>query len=255
MTVALIYHDIAPRQARDEVGFPGRLADRYKLDPDLFERHLAAIDRTGVEVGLVSGVARPGAALTFDDGGKSALLAAEALERRGWRGHFFITTGRLGTRGFLEQEEVLELAGRGHRVGSHSHSHPTYMGKLNEREIAEEWQRSRAILADVLDSPPTSASVPGGFLSRAVIEQAARAGFELLFTSEPITRMHLEQGLLVAGRHTIRASTRPGRVAAYVRRSRSARASSWLEWNLKATAKRLSPAVYETFRRVRAGGD
>jgi peptidoglycan/xylan/chitin deacetylase (PgdA/CDA1 family) len=253
MTAALIYHDITSPEAPDEVGFPGSLAARYKLDLDRFERHLDAIQRAGIDVGLVApGRARPGAALTFDDGGKSALVAAEALERRGWRGHFFITTARLGTPGFVDPEDVLELVRGGHSVGSHSHSHPTFMGRLSPAEIADEWERSRAILAELLGSPPATASVPGGFLSRSVVEEAERAGYELLFTSEPVTRTRREGGLLVLGRYTIWASTEPRQAAAYVRGSLPVRARLWLEWNAKGIAKRLSPSVYQRLRRIRA---
>src|SRR4051794_14113736 len=178
MTVALIYHDVVTSARQDECGFPGPVAARYKLDPARFESHLDAIAATGVRVGLIED--GPQAALTFDDGGASALHAAAALEARGWRGHFFITTGRIGSPGFLTAEQVLELAARGHIVGSHSHSHPTYMGKLTATELASEWPSSRDALSAILGSPPATAAVPGGFLSGDVIAQAARAGYRLL---------------------------------------------------------------------------
>ena len=38
-----MYHDIAPYQRRDTVGFPGPLAGRYKLEPDTFAKHLDAL--------------------------------------------------------------------------------------------------------------------------------------------------------------------------------------------------------------------
>jgi peptidoglycan/xylan/chitin deacetylase (PgdA/CDA1 family) len=147
LTFALIYHDIAAPAERDSVGFPGPVAGRYKLAPDHFAAHLDALPDVSLwEPGRDGG----GAALTFDDGGASALHAAEALERRGWRGHFFITTGRIGTNGFLDAGGVRELAARGHAVGGHSHTHPTYMGKLSRSEQLDEWRRSRDALADLL---------------------------------------------------------------------------------------------------------
>ena len=47
MTPALIYHDVAEPADADGVGFPGRLAGRYKHTPERFERHLDAIAATG----------------------------------------------------------------------------------------------------------------------------------------------------------------------------------------------------------------
>jgi len=246
VTVALIYHDVAVADELDRYGFGGPAAARYKLDPDHFEAHLDAIAATGVTVGLVQRHAA--AALTFDDGGASALRCAEAVERRGWRGHFFITTGRIGTPGFLAAEEVRELARRGHAVGSHSHSHPTYMGALDGNQLAEEWCRSREVLADIIGHPPDVAAVPGGFMSPEVIAEAARAGYRLLMTSRPSSRPRRYQGLLVHGRFTIWSTTTPARVAAYVRGDRLAQVSLWLAWQAKTAPKQLSPRAYEALR-------
>jgi peptidoglycan/xylan/chitin deacetylase (PgdA/CDA1 family) len=253
VTIALIYHDVAAADELERCGFPGAAAARYKLDPDRFEAHLDAIAATGVPVGLIQHGA--GAALTFDDGGASALRIAEAIERRGWRGHFFITTGRIGTPGFLTAEQVRELASRGHCVGSHSHSHPTYMGALGSDQLADEWGASRDVLHEILGNPPDIAAVPGGFLSADVIATAARAGYEILLTSQPSSRSARHHGMLVQGRFTIWSVTAPDRAAAYVRGDRRARLSLWLAWQAKMTPKRLSPRGYEALRQAwaRAG--
>jgi peptidoglycan/xylan/chitin deacetylase (PgdA/CDA1 family) len=250
-----MYHDVATPAEREHVGFAGALAARYKLAPAAFEAHLDAVAATGLRVGTVApGAATPDVALTFDDGGESASAVADLLERRGWRGQFFVTSSRIGARGFLTAAQVCELAARGHAIGSHSHTHPTYMGRLGKAELAEEWRRSRAVLGDVLGSPPRTASIPGGYLSRAVVATAAATGYELLFTSEPTTRVLLEQGLTVRGRYTIWAST-PARTAArYATGSPFACGRLWLEWNAKKLAKRVSPDAYQALRHVRARG-
>jgi peptidoglycan/xylan/chitin deacetylase (PgdA/CDA1 family) len=251
LTFALIYHDVAPRDARDSVGFPGPVSGRYKLDPDDFERHLDAVGASGVKVGLFPG--GDGAAFTFDDGGGSALHLADALERRGWRGHFFITTGWLGTAGFLDADGVRELARRGHSVGGHSHSHPTYFGRLPRADQLDEWRRSRRALEEILGEPPAGASVPGGFFTREVAETAAEAGYAWLMTSEPEARIRTIAGIPVQGRYTIWASTPASTAAAYARGAMLQRARLWAEWNAKQRAKRLSPRAFEWLRRLRAG--
>jgi peptidoglycan/xylan/chitin deacetylase (PgdA/CDA1 family) len=247
-----MYHDIATPAERERVGFPGALAARYKLEPAVFEAHLDALAATGLRVGVAEpGKPTPDVALTFDDGGASASLAAELLERRGWRGQFFVTSSRIDSPGFLSSERMRELAARGHAIGSHSHTHPTYMGRLSESELLDEWVRSRAAIGEVLGEPPLTASVPGGYLSGAVIATAAAAGYELLFTSEPTTRVSGD-GLTVRGRYTVWAST-PARVAAaYAKGSPLAHGRLWLEWNAKKLAKRVSPDVYQALRKVRA---
>ncbi len=252
----LMYHDIAPRDQRDGAGFPGPLAARYKLEPEAFEAHLDALAATGLPVGTLAGAcaeagAAPAIALTFDDGGCSAPLAAEALERRGWRGQFFVTSSRIATPGFMTADQLRELSARGHVIGSHSHTHPTYMGRLTRAQLDEEWTRSRDLLAEALGETPRTASVPGGFLSPAVIAAAAAAGYELLFTSEPSARV-MRRGLEVRGRYTIWATTPPRMAAAYAEGDRLACGRLWLEWNAKKLAKRISPPVYQALRRVRA---
>jgi len=247
-----MYHDIASRAQREKVGFSGPLAARYKLEPDAFDAHLDALAATGLQVGtLEPDGSPPQVLLSFDDGGSSALLAAEALERYGWRGQFFVTTARIGMPGFLSHEDVRALAERGHVIGSHSHTHPTYMGHLSKPDLDLEWCRSRALLGEILGATPRTASVPGGYLSTEVVAAAAAADYELLFTSEPTARVQ-HGTITVRGRYTIWAST-PARVAAaYARGDRFACTRLWLEWNAKKLAKRTSPRVYQALRGVRA---
>lgn len=251
MTCALIYHDVTPVGQESHYGFPGVVADRYKMTIPDFEKHMSAIASAGVSVGLVG--SNPAVSLTFDDGGASALAAAAALERRGWTAHFFITTSRVGTPGFLDADGVRELGARGHDVGSHSQSHPTYMGTLSREEIAREWRQSREVLREITGAPPRSAAVPGGFVARSVIEEAADAGYELLMTSTPTVRREYFGHMMVHGRYTIWARTSARRVGGYVRAEPWARLSMRLGWEAKSASKRLSPDRYEALRRLALG--
>jgi peptidoglycan/xylan/chitin deacetylase (PgdA/CDA1 family) len=249
LTYVLLYHDIAAPRERDAVGFPGVAAARYKLDPSLFEAHLDAIEETGVEIGLIDPDApRPAAALSFDDTGASALLVADRVEQRGWRAHFFVPTAQVGAPGFLGPEALRELAERGHALGSHSHTHPAYMRRLPRAEILDEWRRSGDALAELLGDQPATASVPGGSLSRSVVECAAEAGYRVLMTSEPTSRISLHNGLRCFGRYGIWATTPASRAAAYVRGAPLPRARLWLTWNAKKLAKAANPALYERLR-------
>lgn len=246
MTCALIYHDIALPGEEDRYGFPGATARRYKLDRGRFTAHLDAIAAAGTDVGLLW--EGPQTALTFDDGGASMPLVAEALGQRGWRGHFFITTGMIGTRGFMTRAEIAALVDQGHDVGSHSHSHPTYMAALRRTEIEAEWRRSREVLEEITGAAPLTAAVPGGFVSATVVAEAAQAGYRLLMTSLPSCRSHWQDGMQIHGRHTIWADTSAARAVAYARGDRLARASLWLGAQAKSAPKHLSPRAYELVR-------
>jgi peptidoglycan/xylan/chitin deacetylase (PgdA/CDA1 family) len=191
------------------------------------------------------------AALTFDDGGSASMVAAEELERRGWHGHFFVTTGRIGTPEFLGEDELRELAARGHVIGSHSHSHPDQMGDLDPEHVLEEWSHSRDELERILGAPPRIASVPGGHLSEAVLGAAARAGYRLLLTSEPSARLRRTGDLTVLGRYAVLSSTSAGRVTGFARGAVWSCAPQLASWRVKSFVKRRSPAAFDAARRVR----
>src|ERR1044071_4176434 len=101
-----MYHDIVERGADNASGFPGRDAALYKLERAAFVQHLRAVaeaarDSVSTVFDLApdtaNGARRAPVLITFDDGGESAhAVAAPLLEEFGWRGHFFVTAGRVG---------------------------------------------------------------------------------------------------------------------------------------------------------------
>src|SRR5262245_20800636 len=134
-----MYHDVTPDGLEGSSGFPGGDAARYKLSRAQFAAHIDAIARR-VEVPV----------LTFDDGGASAEWIADILDRRQWRGQFFVTTGYLNRPGFLSISQLRALHARHHLIGSHSHSHPLRMASCSDDRLREEWRRSSSVLADAL---------------------------------------------------------------------------------------------------------
>jgi peptidoglycan/xylan/chitin deacetylase (PgdA/CDA1 family) len=247
---ALMYHDVVPAGAEDSSGFPGRDAALYKVTPEVFEAHIAAI-RDYLDSSALPASMAP--VITFDDGGVSAMVAADVLERHDFRGHFFITVNYLATPGFLAERDVRELRTRGHAVGSHSCSHPLRMGRCSWNQLREEWKRSRTTLADIVGENVPAASVPGGDFTPAVAEAAAAAGFTRLFTSEPVLASRFRHGLTIQGRFVIQKWTSPRRAAALA-------AGAWLpcalqvvEWNAKKIGKRLGGDRYLQLRKLIIG--
>ena len=251
----LEYHDVVEEGQEETSGFPGTAAASYKLSAAAFQAHLAAL--AGVPPTLrrsaldlpQAGAPAP-VLLTFDDGGESALtVIAPALEASGWRGHFFVTTGRVGTAGFLSEAGVRELASRGHGIGSHSESHPLRMASLGEADLGAEWQRSVARLSEILGAPVRIASVPGGGFSRQVAETAAAAGIRTLFTSEPEVGVRRIGETLVLGRFTLRRGDAAERAARFARGDRWLRWTEWTWWNGKKLAKAIAGPAYLGLRR------
>src|SRR5439155_10010305 len=120
------YHDITDTPYESGVQSPG--ASAYTLGRAAFRRHLDAFAGVSLRPELVTAIdpTAPGRhlVLTFDDGGKSALEVGDALARRGWRGHFFIITSRIGERTFLDAAGIRSLRRSGQIIRTHSRTHP-----------------------------------------------------------------------------------------------------------------------------------
>jgi peptidoglycan/xylan/chitin deacetylase (PgdA/CDA1 family) len=254
--LTLLFHDVVPEGRWSDSGFVSADADLYKLSCDQFRSHLECLRRnlpgkftTAPEV-LAGTVPGYPFLLSFDDGGVSAATyIADMLEEFGWRGHFLVTAGRVATPGFLQAAQMRALHARGHIIGSHSYSHPLLMAHCSNQQLRDEWQRSGAILGDILGSPITVASVPGGHYSRAIATAAASAGIRLLFNSEPTTRSHVVDGCLVLGRFCVKRSHSPEWSGRIVAGSLAPRLRETVLWNSKKVAKNLLGEVWLRGRR------
>jgi len=242
--VSLMYHDVVDASRYDASGFSGAAADAYKIEASLFREHLDAIAASAAPPAGILEAARAwtGARLflTFDDGGESAhSRVAELLEARGWRGHFFITTDRIGAPGFLGAAQIRELRRRGHVIGSHSRSHPMRISHLPAGRLREEWSGSVRRLADLLGEPVRTASVPGGFYAPVVAATAAESGIEILFTSQPTSRPASVAGCLVLGRYALLRGMPAARARAFAESRRLACWHQAVRWHSRQMLKSL----------------
>jgi peptidoglycan/xylan/chitin deacetylase (PgdA/CDA1 family) len=249
----LLYHDVVADGHWSASGFPGGDADIYKLDAGDFATHVERLHRSGLEATRVDAAAsgsRRRFVITFDDGGVSALTTiAPAIERFGWCGYFFMTTGWLGAPGFLDRDQLRELQARGHVIGSHSETHPLRMSSCSIRQLLGEWTTSLERLADVLGERPTVASIPGGAFSAAVAEAAGRAGIRMLFTSEPTARAWQVEDVTCLGRFTIWRGMHADKAVSLATGRSLDRLNQRIAWDAKKMAKMLLGSTYQRLRR------
>jgi len=181
------------------------------MTPEVFASQLDRIAMCGLAPEVIADInlEQPGRhiLLSFDDGGKGAVRAADELSSRGWKGHFFITTGLLGSRTFLDAQAARYLYSCGHVLGSHSHTHPDIFSALSFHQMTEEWRVSCDMLSNLVGGPCLTGSVPGGDVSRRVFESADRAGIQFLFTSAPVLVPKRMQGCWILGRVCSKADT------------------------------------------------
>lgn len=255
MTVVFMHHDVIDASKSPKSGFYGAGAEVYKVTLARFREEIAGL--AAAFPGKVPALeADAPFALTFDDGGVSATeVVAEVLAERGWKAHFFVTTGLLGMPGFVSASGLRALVAQGHTVGTHTVTHPHRLQALPYPHIVREWQDSRERLADLLGAPVACGSVPGGYCSRAVRKAAARAGLSLLFTSEPTTRCYKSDGVTVWGRFAVLGRD-PAESAVRIAQRSSARGVRALRWQALGVAKNALgpayPALREGLLRLRA---
>lgn len=251
---SILYHDIY-EVSPEESGFPGAAAAKYKLQSGQFARHLAEIGlrapgrAMSVETASAQAIERP-FFFTVDDGGVSNLEIADALEKKGWRGCFFVTTDRIDSPCFLSRQTLRVLAERGHTIGSHSATHPARISSLSDTDLLAEWSNSIAVLEAILGKAVRSGSVPGGYYTRRVGAAAESAGLEVLFTSEPTDATHRIGKCLVLGRYTVVQGMSPRHAGDLAAGTMRACMTQSLAWNAKKVLKVGAAPIWEGVRRL-----
>lgn len=240
LRICLMYHDIY-QQTPYESGFQQGSAFQYKIQAGIFEEHVKAVaeyckEHPHIEVEF-----------TFDDGGVSFLtLAAPILERYGLRGTFFISTAYLNTPQFLTTRQLDKLAKRGHRIGSHSHTHPM-LTDLTEQEIAEEWTRSVDILRPFATDGIT-ASIPNGDGNAVVMDKARGAGILQLYTSIPTTKIAYSENMQVVGRYVVYQGMSAADVLNIIS-NKAYRRRLYVRWRMLHLVKMCLGTQYERLKR------
>jgi peptidoglycan/xylan/chitin deacetylase (PgdA/CDA1 family) len=252
--IALLYHDVVGPEGYGSSGFYGGDADIYKLSQKAFLEHMRALSAAAHFPGHVEEAVHAGrqasVILTFDDGGAGALPnTAPVLEDSGWKGHFFVTTNRIGTSGFLAAADIRELHARGHAIGTHTCSHPVPMSRLPYRSLLAEWGDSRRRLEDILGAEVLAGSVPGGFYSRRVARAAAESGLRFLFNSEPTVALKSYEDCVIVGRFSIMRHTPPGVAADLAAGALLPRWRQAAAWNAKKGLKVIGGQYWLRARR------
>ena len=201
--ISLMYHDVFYSDV-NESGFKNIGAIPYKLNSNDFEHQINLI----AEFCESRQIGKNQVALTFDDGGESFhSIIAPILEKYGFTGYFFITTGLIGTKGFMDIKQIIDLRNRGHIIGTHSHTHPKNIAVLSIAEIDTEWSKSVEILNKILSEKIYTASIPGGFYSEKSRVSLKKNGIHMIFTSIPTHKIKRFDNQYIIGRYTIKKGT------------------------------------------------
>ena len=179
----LLYHSVSDQ--------PSAFIAPYTVTSATFRRHLDAVAAIGATTLTVSDLlaALAGGTLperpvlvTFDDGYLDTLTtAAPELAERGMTSTVYVTTGVVGAKSpggdaMLTWSQVNELAGMGHEIGAHSHTHPQ-LDTLSVAAMRREIAGSRTLLQEGTGLPVDSFAYPHGYSDARVRRAVQKAGF------------------------------------------------------------------------------
>ena len=185
-TAFLMYHELeVPGRPLCNTE-PGYI--RYVLRVDDFRTQMELLkeqDWKGVSVGdAIRFEADRLVAITFDDGSETDLLCAgPLLQQLGFGATFYVTSQRLGQRGYLSPDQLRELSALGFEIGCHSMTH-AYLTDLDEAGRHREIVEAKSQLEQVVGRAVEHFSCPGGRYDLGVAKMAREAGYQTLTTSE-----------------------------------------------------------------------
>jgi peptidoglycan/xylan/chitin deacetylase (PgdA/CDA1 family) len=184
--VFLMYHELELPGRPMCQSVPGYV--RYILPLDTFRRQMAWLkeqDWRGLNVSeALRYPSEPSVCITFDDGCETDLIAAAPVLREfGFNATFYLTTGFLGTPGYLNAGQVRDLDAQGFEIGCHSMTHP-YLSDLAEPELKREIVDAKLQIEQIVGHPIEHFSCPGGRYDQRTLQIAREAGFATVANSQ-----------------------------------------------------------------------
>lgn len=174
----LLYHEIS-------------LVDRYCMDPIKFAQQIHYLAGQGYRTLVTSDLANNmllnvnRVMITFDDGFETdSSQVFPILNKHGFKGIHFITTGFIGEPRYLSWEQIKLLHSQGFDIQSHTHTH-SLLATISLEKIKEELSKSKDILEQKLGKKIIALSLPGGNFNQKIISVAEDCGYKYVFTTQP----------------------------------------------------------------------
>ena len=201
----LMYHNLSASET----------TENYTVKKAVFDEHLRILNNLGFEVidcltvkKILDGdVTKPPkfVVITFDDGHKSNLDAAEILDKYRAKATFFLTMDlcRNGA-SFLSDDDIKMISNR-FDIGSHGLIHMG-LNSLPIHELIEHLVHPKNWLEEISQKQIISMSLPGGYYNSRVVRQAFNNGYEILATSDTwYNRLKEKQSHYLINRMAIRS--------------------------------------------------
>lgn len=122
--------------------------------------------------------------ICFDDGFRGIYDNRKYFIEREIYPTVFLAVSLIGTYGYLDRDEIVELQRLGFRFQSHAWSHVN-LTLFDDRGLEYELTASKAYLEELLQCPVTEICFPLGYFSSRVYNACKKAGYYLMYSSIP----------------------------------------------------------------------
>jgi peptidoglycan/xylan/chitin deacetylase (PgdA/CDA1 family) len=180
----LMYHDL------------GTPASGLTVTPDALHKQVDALVDAGYEAVSLDTVLRAlrgepvwlpekGVVLTFDDAYDGVYREAyPVLKSHGLKGTLFVIAGLVGRKGYVNWDQVRELAADGWTIGCHTVHHQD-LRLLGGKQLEDEVVLSRRVLQENTGQAVVSFCYPAGKYDDLVIQAVKSGGYYGAVTTEP----------------------------------------------------------------------
>lgn len=192
----LMYHAFTAEGERDRFVAPARSFERQMSLLKALRYRTISLRELAEALRRDQPLPRRSVVITIDDGYRDTYeIARPILRRHGFSATLYPVSGRLSEgndwddggaasgRPLLSPGQLREMRGEGFEVGAHTRTHRSLAG-LPPEESADEVERSRRDLEEVLGEPVATFAYPYGELDEEAVEIVGRAGFSGACTTQ-----------------------------------------------------------------------
>lgn len=201
---ALSYHNVTERTGQNPA---------YFITPAAFEVQIGYLKNQGFQSVLPEDIyafytngdslpVKP-ILISFDDTRKEHYkTVAPILEKYGFKGTFFIMTVSIGKKNYMSNDDIKELADRGHAIGHHTWDHQD-LRNLPDDQWEIQIDKPKLNLEKTIGKPIVSVAYPFGVWNQNTISELKERGittaFQLSAKSDPDEPLHTLRRILVPG--------------------------------------------------------
>ncbi|MFX0197566.1 MAG: polysaccharide deacetylase family protein, partial [Candidatus Hodarchaeota archaeon] len=120
---------------------------------------------------------------SWDDGYTTDMKVLKILEKHHVWGTFFITSKLVGEPGYLDRQQIRDIAKKGHEIGSHGHSHQN-LCKIDEEQVLSALITSKVDMEELIGEEIFGFSYPFGYFNKRIKALVKLANYKYARTTK-----------------------------------------------------------------------